>query len=57
LALNRLNKQETNAAKEDREMSREINEAHSTEVTLQKQSGRRERERERETVESTSTEM
>lgn len=41
LWLNRLNKQETYAAKEDREMSREINEAHSTEVTLQKQNGER----------------
>ncbi len=48
LWLDRLNKQETHAAKEDREMSREINEAHSTEVTLQKQNGTREHERERE---------
>lgn len=45
LWLNCLNKQEAHAAKEGREMSREINEAHSTEVTLQKQNGRRERER------------
>lgn len=40
LWLNWLNKQEMYAAKEDGEMSREINEAHSTEVTFQKQKGK-----------------
>lgn len=45
------------AAKEDREMSREINEAHSTEVTLQKQNGKRERESQRYTVRWMSTTM
>lgn len=44
LWLHWLNKQKMYAAREDREMSREINEAHSTEVTLQKQNVTRESE-------------
>lgn len=60
LWLNRLNKQETNAAKEDREMSGEINRAHSSEVTLQSSAGRessRERRSQREIVQKNVSEM